>query len=349
MMAELDLALPSQETLAASMGGRVFRNMESFPGQVFSTPPLMSAAKEGRMARRDIVRSARDVERYSEHIRGGLDRKADMVVGPRLMVRATPSFDVLGITDPEEQTRIRKVFEREFKNWAYDTRLLQDAEGHYDFGGLAWMLFRQISGPDGECAGVIHYDEDRAKAYRHRWATFVEVYDPDRIETPSNKVDNPNVRDGFIFDRWGRRVGTFVRKKHPSETLTNPSDMDFEMVPRETDTGRPVGFNWFVKTRAGQIRGVSTLVTILKQAGMLDKFDDAYLGAATINQVLATYIQSEGSTRSVAQNLNAPLPDAITDSWGLFEKKLGYYNGVKMRVGVGVKVCVGVAVAVGRS
>lgn len=330
-MADLMLDMPDAGALRGVFGATLHRNLESFPGQLFTTPPLMSARNEGKRARKEIVRAARDVERYSEHIRGGLDRKADMVVGSRLMVRATPDFDTLGITGKEARATIKKALEREFKNWAYDNRLLQDAEGHYDFGGLAWLMFRNITGPDGECAGIIHYRQDRADAYKHRWATFIEVYDPDRIETPAEHAANPRVRDGHVFDQWGRRVGTYVRRSHPSDAMHAYNDMDFELVPRETPEGRPHGFHWFVKTRAGQIRGLSTLVTILKQANMLDKFDDAYLGAATINQVLATYIESPASPEAVAQAL-APRPGA-EEQWTLFENKLGYYDKVKMRVG----------------
>lgn len=336
-MADLNLDMPSEQALQLSFGAALFRNLESYPGQVFTTPPILSAREEGRRSRREMVRSARHVERFSEHIRGGIDRKADMVVGQRLTVRATPDFEKLGITDKAVQVKVKKALEREFRDWAYDTRLLQDAEGHYDFGGMAWLMIRQITGPDGECAAIVHYDEKRAAAYRHRWATFVEVYDPDRIETPPDKTDNPNVRDGFVFDKWKRRVGTFVRKGHPSDLLTGLDDMDFELVPRETPTGRPVGINWFIKTRASQIRGVSTLVTILKSSGMLDKFDEAYLGAATVNQVLATSIQSAASTEAVAANI-APVARGVTDGgWGLFEKKLSYYDRVKMRIG-GVRI-----------
>src|SRR3546814_9536163 len=103
------------------------------------------------------------------------------------------------------------------------------------------------------------------------WATFVQVYDPDRIDTPAEQVGNPNVREGQIFDKWNRRVGTFVRKAHPSDYLAGLADMDFEMVPRENmETGRPIGPHWFIKTRAAQLRGVSTLVTNLKSSVMLN-------------------------------------------------------------------------------
>jgi len=311
--------------------GQVFRNLESYPGQVWTTPPAMSAQVEGQRTRRDIVRAARHVERYSEHIRGGIDRKADMVVGPRLMARATPDFDTLGITDKETQKKIRKSFEREFNNWAYDRRLLQDGEGHYDFGGMMWLALRNITGPDGECMGVIQYDEERAKLFNHRWATFVTLLDPDRLETPPEQAANPNVHEGKVVDDHGRMIGFYVRKKHPSDPTMTMGDMSYTLVPRETREGRPVGFHWFVKSRASQLRGVSTLVTILKQTNMLDKFDDALLAAATINQVLATYIESPAST-DVVSGMLAPAGGAANE-WGLFENKLNYYDKVKMRVG----------------
>src|SRR3546814_15554899 len=82
-------------------------------------------------------------------------------------------------------------------------------------------------------SAIIHYEEERATAYRHRWATFVQVYDPDRIDTPAEQVGNPNVREGQIFDKWNRRVGPFVRKAHPSDYPAGLADMAFERVPRE--------------------------------------------------------------------------------------------------------------------
>src|SRR3546814_18508315 len=79
------------------------------------------------------------------------------------------SSDVCSSDLKEQQKKIKKALEREFRDWAYDSRLLQDAEGHYDFGGMAWLMFRNLTGPDGECAAIIHYEEERATAYRHRW------------------------------------------------------------------------------------------------------------------------------------------------------------------------------------
>lgn len=323
----------SQARVGALTGSTfLFQSLESFPGELWLKPPIQSAKQEGKKARKDIVRAARHIERHSEHIRGGIDKKTDYTVGHRLQASPRPDWEMLGIEDEAAQEKLMKSMRREFRNWGFDPRLLQDGEGHYDFGGLMWLAFRNLTGPDGECAIVIHSDEKRAKSYGWRWGTYLTVIDPDRIETPAEYAAHPNVCDGIIQDPDGRRIGMFVRKHHPGDYTGN---IEYTMVPRETKQGRPVGVHWFVKNRASQIRGISALVTIIKQTGMVDKFDDAYLAAAVINQILATWIESPAPAEVVADNLNPAGPggNSVDMHWGMFEKKLGYYNDVKMRIG----------------
>lgn len=313
----------------------LFKNLSTFPGQVQYTPPKMSARQEGKIARRDAVRAARHAERTSEHIRGGLDRKADMVVGPSLRVHARPDWDLLGLNDGRDGWKTKKPFakacERQFRDWADDDRLLQDAEGHYNFGGMMWLAFRNLVGPDGECAGIIHYDEDRQREYGARWATFVTILDPDRIETPPDQIGKDDVYEGKKLDKHGRMVGFWVSKKHPSEGMTSTDDIGFTYVPRETKWGRAIGFHFFQKTRGGQMRGVTKLTTILRKTGMIDTFDDANVGAAIVNQVLANYIETAASADTVAESL-APAARANETAFP-FDAKLGYYEKAKIRIG----------------
>jgi len=319
--------------LDSRLSAALYKNLESFGGQLSRLPPIMSPNQEIKYARKDIVKASRNVVRYNEHIRGAIEKKADMVTGAKLTVRATPDFEALGITDKATQKAIRKSLERNFHDWAYDSRLLQDAEGHYDFGGMAWLGVLGLIGPDAEVCGVIHYDQNRADQFNHRWATYVEMVNPDRLETPSEHAANPNVFEGRVSDKHGRMIGMFIRKKHPADQAISLSDLDYTLVPRETKSGRPVGFHWFEKTMSGQQRGITKLVTILKQSGMLDKFDDAYLASATINQTLATYIESEGSVRAVADNLAPVGGESAATAWSLFSNKLDYYDKAKIRVG----------------
>lgn len=333
-----------------TIASRLFPSLESFPGQVFWSPTLTSKSHEVRVARREIVRQARQVERSSEPIRGGLDRFADMAAGPALRVHPQPDWDSLGIDDPEARKELVKAMRREFNNWAYDSRLLCDAEGHYNFGGMMWMAFRNLAGPDAESALVIHYDEERMAKYNARWATFVTVLDPDRIETPAEFSADPNQFQGRKLDANGRMIGMWVYKNHPSDYSLGAlpsmsagvaplgySAEDYEYVPRETDFGRPMAIHWFVKTRGMQQRGMSPLANVIKQNNMLRSFDDSYLAAAVINSSLATYIKTKSSAAVVGENL-APAPNAATGfdgaaEWSYFGAKVDYYGKTKVRVG----------------
>lgn len=313
-------------TVAASL----FKNMESFGGDIFYRAPVMSKNQEVRLARDKIVRQARDLERYSELVRGGLDRKTDMVVGPRLRVHPQPDFDLLGIEDPEARKKFIQQSKRWFNNWAYDDRKLCDGEGHYDFGGMMWMAHRNLEGPDGETDGVIHFDKKRRAKYKTRWATYVTVVDPDRVESPPEYAGNDRVFEGLLLDPDGRWIGMWVRRRHPSEGGQDFNDYQF--VPRETAWGRPMAFRHFVKTRGGQQRGITNLVTIIKRTGMLDAFDTSYVAAAAVNAELATYIRTKSSSAAVAESL-APVASDPVATWSMFENKVGYYSKAKFRIG----------------
>lgn len=330
---------PPATSFGFGLTAGLYKNMETFPGQIQYTPNKMSARTEGKIARRDAVRAARHAERTSEHIRGGIDRKTDMVIGASLRVHAQPDWDLLGLNDGEDGWKTKKPFaqacEREFRNWANDSRLLQDAEGHYNFGGMMWLAFRNLTGPDAECAGIIHYDEERQAEYKARWATFVTILDPDRIETPPEEVGKTLEANGYEafegkkLDKHGRTLGFWVANKHPSDGATSIESTRYTFVPRETDWGRALGFHFFIKTRGGQQRGVSNLVTVMRKTGMVDTFDDAHLGAAIVNQVLANYIETWASKDTVAENL-APSVATGMPSW---DQKLDYYGKAKIRVG----------------
>lgn len=285
------------------LSARYFKNMESFPGQLLVTPPALSAKEEGKIARRDAVRLARHAERTSVHIRAGLDRKADLVTGATLRVHPQPDFEALGIDDKEKRRKLRRLMAREFNAWAYDTRCLCDAEGHYDFGGLMRMSYRNLEGPDAETCGVIHYDEDRAAHYNSRWATFVTIVDPDRVRTPPMKVLDDDIHEGRHLDEHGRMVGLYILKRHPTDGANGFDLNDFAYVPRENEDGRPMAWHWFRKDRGGAQRGLTRLVTILRQNTMLDRYSDAKLGSAVKAAIMAPYIETVQTAEEVKEML----------------------------------------------
>jgi len=328
-MSELEIiSNAAGQSLAASF----FKNIESFPGQLYTVPARVSAKTETSIARADAVKGARHVERTSENVRGGLDRKSHMVVGASLTVRPRINFPLLGFTK-EQAKKINDQFVMYWNDWAYDLRMLQDGEGHYDFGGLMWMAYRNLIGPDAETAGVIHYDPDRAARYHHRWATFVTVVDPDRVSDPGD-VGNLRIYKGRELDEHGRMIALHIQKRHPSEGMEMEDGVETHVrVPRENPYGRPMAWHWFMKHRGGAQRGMTSLVTTLRHSTMLDKFDDAQLGAAVMNALFAVYAKSNAGAQAVA-NTVAPAAGAGAASLGAAEDaRLDYYGKTKMRIG----------------
>lgn len=310
-----------------SLAARLFPNLESYPGQLRWTPPRLSAKQENKISRKDAVRAIRQVERTNEHIRGGIDRNVDMVVGAKLIVNPTPDWETLGIQDTEVRKEFVKACRRAFTNWGYDSRNLCDAEGDLNFGGLMWLSYRNVRGPDAETFGIIHYDRKRRAKYATPWATFVQVLDPDRIDTPPEYVSDNMVDQGIRRDEHGRRLGFYCQKQHPAEGWSG-TDEQFKFIPRETWWGRAMSWHWFQKTRGSQPRGLSSLITILKSAIKLNAVDDNHIGAAALAALLAISIQTE-ATPELAAEMMAPAAAGPS----LFDNKVDYYGRAKIKIG----------------
>jgi hypothetical protein len=85
---EIVTTLPA---IAHNSPSNIYPGLEGFPHNAYLFPSLMSAHEEIEISRREAVRQARQAERRSETIRGGLDRKVNTLVGADLFPRLTPT------------------------------------------------------------------------------------------------------------------------------------------------------------------------------------------------------------------------------------------------------------------
>jgi lambda family phage portal protein len=322
---QIEATLSGQAGL--SVASQLYPNLESYPGQLLVTPPKLSARQESVMSRDAAVRAARQVERTSALIASGIDRNADMVVGGRLMPQPNPDWESLGIDDADARRTFQRSCQRAFVHWGYDSRNLCDAEGDDNFGGLIWRAYRNTRDANGETAGIIHFEPERRAEYATAWGTFVTVLDPDRVGTPPEKTGDRSVIEGRQVDRHGRMLGFHCRTAHPSEGWTGES-AEYEFVPRETWWGRPMGWHWFQKTRGGQPRGMTPLVTIIRQVLKVTTLDDHHIGAAAIAAMLAAFIKTTASPETVGEMLS---PRAGGQSE--IDAKFDHYQKVKVKIG----------------
>ena len=316
--------------VGANFGLDSFRKLTAAEGQVGIYPRLESAKATVSRGRDKALRLARDAELNSEMVRGGLDRKANMVVGASLRVEPQPDTRWLGLTGTRAldwQIEYMQAATSVFQEWALN-RTLCDAERHYDFGGMMWQLFRTLSGPDAEAAGVIHYDRARADRYGSKWATMVQLIDPDRISNPDGAQDGDNLHQGRVLDEYGAMTAMHVSVQHPSDLTRGP--MRWELVPRETGFGRPMGFHWFIKRRAGMQRAITSLSTVINTIYKLDKQGDAALQNQITHSLLAAFVKSTMSPEQVAEHL-APQDD--NEGLSEYDIKLDAYDKMNLRLG----------------
>lgn len=303
-----------------------FARMEAYNGQALFQPKL-SAKAEVEIGREKALRQVQALERNNEIVRGGLDRKAHTVVGASMFPIATPDLRWLG-QDVEWGLEYRQAFASVWNEWGDDNRMLCDAEGHYKISGLLWQGFRTLVGGDAEVAGYIGYDRPRADGYNHKWATFVHMIDPARIETPPGR----NEDDGTIFggrelDPLGRMTGIHVLKRHPSDGGTDANLHEF--IPRETDHGRPMAFHWFFKRRAAVNRAISPLVTQLQSFDQYATLDRSILETAAVNTVISSYIKTTMDPAVVREYLSPPSDGQAST----FDLKLDAYDRMDLKVG----------------
>jgi lambda family phage portal protein len=306
-------------------------------GDMTFTPPVRSAQTESDQYRDKGLRNARDSERNSELVRGALDRKSNTVVGPDL--RPNPAPDIVWLNqDTDWMLEYQQSASSAFQEWANDLFCRNDAEGHYNFGGLMWQGFRTLAGPDAEVLGYIGHDRERADRLGAKWGTFVHLLDPDRLSTPnwyvegSKREDQPRIIKGREVDEHGYWSALHVHVGHPGDA----GEQRWEKIPRMTDHGRPMGLHWFFKRRAGLQRAITTLAAVLSTVDMLSQHSKASLQTAVSHSYLAAYLKTTMSPEQAAAHMRPSSENGVDENGNPlseYDLKLDAYDELDLKFG----------------
>ena len=263
-------------------------------------PPLVSADAAILTSRNLIVARIRDLVRNNGWASGMVRRYIDSVIGANLRLAAAPDHRALGV-ESEQTAALAEQMETAWRSWANDPLRRCDASRHDTFGLMAGLLFRHKL-VDGEALAVLLWRPDRG-----RWATCVQVIDPDRLSNPYGRPDDDTLRGGVELDGDGAAIAYHMRRAHPYDrSLSVARSMVWDRVDRETPWGRPVAIHDFDRDQAGQHRGVSRLAAALREARMTDSYASAELQSAVINAILAAFIESPFDHSLLADALDSP-------------------------------------------
>ncbi|WP_431297263.1 phage portal protein [Rahnella sp. PAMC 25559] len=260
-------------------------------------PALWSPDNEVNIYRDRIVSRVRDMARNDGWASGSVTRILDNAVGANFRPIAKVDYRALAMQtgikafDAKWADEYGRAVEAAWRTWAKDPNCYCDVERKKTVSQMLRLAFRHKL-VDGDALGVLQYRTDRLGHGRARYATTVQIVDPDRLSNPQQVFDMLNIRGGVEIDDDGVPVAYHIRKAHMGDWWSAEKTMTWERIKRETAWGRPIVVHDFDSERAGQHRGTSVFTPIVQRLKMLIKYDEVELQASILNAIFGAYITS---------------------------------------------------------
>lgn len=261
-------------------------------------PYLWSPDGELNMYRDRIVSRVRDMVRNDGWASGAVTRILDNAIGPMLRPVPKPDYKYLkqysgANFDDAWAKEFGRAIDAEWRTWAVtDTGRYCDATRNSTFSQLMRIAFRHKL-VDGDCLAQLAWIPERCGRGKAKYATAIQLIDPDRLSNPQLQFDQMTMRGGVEIDSYGAAVGYWIRRAHQGDWFSMHQSIVWDLIPREDELGRPIIIHDFDGDRASQHRGGTGIFTsVLQRLKMLVKYDGVELDAAIINAIFGAYIES---------------------------------------------------------
>lgn len=278
---------------------RVSREMATWDANPLPLDALLRFDKD------TIDDRARDVTLNDGYAAGVVAIHKDNIVGNQFRLNSQPDADVLGVDDDAWLQEFQLQVEARFNNTADSTRHWLDASGMNDFTSL----IRQAIGMflvHGEVLAVAEWIDNSKRPY----ATAIQMISPKRLSNPYNLADDEHFQNGVERDVYGRALAYHIREVHPFDFRQPEKNYRWKRVEAETAWGRQQVIHIIEQLLPDQTRGISEMVSVLKQMRMTRRFQDVELQQAVLQATYAASIESDLPPQLIAEimgaNPNAP-------------------------------------------
>lgn len=252
-----------------------------------------------------LVARSRDLVRNHGVAAGAIQTLVDNVVGGGLRLSALPDYKALG-RDKDWADDWSRRTEALWRSWAETTEC--DAARSLTFAGLTAQVFR--SGlVNGEALALPLWLPKR----HTRFATTLQLVEPDRLATPANRLDDRRLRGGIETDAYGAPLAYWIRRTHPGDRLMGTTDTSaqWQRIPVRTAFGRLRVIHVHDKERTGQSRGKPILSSIMPLFKMLDHYERSELQAAVVNAMIAAFIETPLDGEAISEMFGGSTEDYI--------------------------------------
>lgn len=261
-------------------------------------PYLWSPDGELNMFRDRIVSRVRDLVRNDGWASAAITRTLDTVIGANFHPVFKPDYQALAAYSGNKAfdhvwaDEYGQALAAHWRAWADDPGRYCDAQRNMTISEIMAVAFRHEL-IDGDSLAQLLWLPERVSTGRARYATTVMLIDPDRLSNPQLRFDQQTQRGGVEVDAYGAATGYYIRRAHQGDWFSAGDSVHWDLIPRETNWGRPVVVHNFTPDRAGQHRGGAGILTpVLQRLKMLIKYDGVELDASIINAIFGAYITS---------------------------------------------------------
>lgn len=233
---------------------------------------------------------AKDLGRNDAYVASGAEYHRDTIVGSFYRLVSEPKYRLLGISK-EQSAAFAQELEDRWTAWAESPECYADAARRLTFTGLVRLavynyVFHQ------EVLASAEWLRDPTRPTR----TAILLLDPDRLRNPMGNNESVTVgariRGGIEQTRTGEAIAYHIHNERASESVLNGDLMSIR-IPARKPWGRRQIIHLVEPTRPGQTRGISQLVTALKETQLGRKYRDIVLQNALANATYAATIESE--------------------------------------------------------
>lgn len=303
---------------------RTSRELASWASPISSPDQLVNTNKEILDAR------GRDMTVNDGYVIGALATHKDSIVGSQFNLNARPHYKLLGL-DEKWADEFQEEVEAKFMIWAESINCWPDAQRINTLTGLV----RLAVGTHFMCGEVLASAEWIRMSDRF-YNTAIQMVETDRLCNPDDMGDTATLRRGIERNQYGQPMAYHIRNGYRADPYMNNDALTWTRVEARKPWGRQQIIHIHEQIRPDQSRGISEMVSVLKQMKMTQKFQDISLQQAVLNATYAATIESELPPEAAY----AQLGQGGTTTWAKqFLSQVAAYSGNSRNLSIdGVKI-----------
>lgn len=305
-----------------AMVGGAYEGASRWARELAMWNPAMRSADLDILPSKDIANSrSRDMVRNDAFYTSGSNIHKDNIVGSLYRLNAKPEWKILGL-DEVWATEFQEEVEAKFTLWAESDSNWVDASRYNTFTSLL-RLGVGVYLMGGEVLASVEWLRDGPRPY----STAIQMIELERLSNPPGMIDGPDLRGGVAKNMYGAPQGYWIRLAHPAD-FYDPDINSFRFVKTRKPWGRLQMIHIVEQTRVDQTRGISDMVSSLKEGRTAKKFRDIVLQNAILNATYAASIESELPSEAAFASIGGGnISENIVNYTGAYLSAVSAYAG----------------------